>query len=207
MHAFNLAEEFRCPVFIASNKEIAMTKESFDPDALINPAIIDRIVSKEEKFFPFAVKEGSMVPKFLPIGGKTPVRQTSSTHGDDGYITTDYNVISRFQNRLKNKIESAVGSFAFHESFIEEEAKTLIITYGVTARAAKAVYDEQKKLGRPVSLLILKTLWPVPEKLIRDKAKKATRVFVFEMNMGQYYGEIRRILPDKNTELAGWTAV
>ena len=34
MHAFNLAEEFRCPVFIASNKEIAMTKESFDPDAV-----------------------------------------------------------------------------------------------------------------------------------------------------------------------------
>ena len=203
MHAFNLAEEFRCPVFIASNKEIAMTKESFDPDALIKPAIIDRIVSKEEKFFPFAVKEGGMVPEFLPIGGKTPVRQTSSTHGDDGYISTDYNVISRFQNRLKNKLESAVDSFAFHESFIEEEADTLIIIYGVTARAAKAVYNEQKKLGRPVSLLILKTLWPVPEKLIRDKAQKTNRVFVFEMNMGQYYGEIRRILPDKNVEFFG----
>ncbi|MDP3283049.1 MAG: pyruvate flavodoxin/ferredoxin oxidoreductase, partial [Desulfobacterales bacterium] len=137
MHAFNLAEEFRCPVFIASNKEIAMTKESFDPEAIKRPAIIDRIQSKEEQFFPFEVKENCMVPQFLPIGGKTPVRQTSSTHGDDGYITTDYNIISRFQNRLKNKIESAAGSFAFHESFIEEEADTLIITYGVTARAAK----------------------------------------------------------------------
>ena len=144
-----------------------------------------------------------MVPQFLPIGGKTLVRQTSSTHGDDGYITTDYKVISRFQNRLKNKIQSAVGSFAFHESFIEEEADTLIITYGVTARTAKTVFAEQKKLGRPVSLLILKTLWPVPEKLIRDKAKKANRVFVFEMNMGQYYGEIRRILPDKKVEFFG----
>jgi 2-oxoglutarate ferredoxin oxidoreductase subunit alpha len=203
MHAFNLAEKFRCPVFIASNKEIAMTKESFDPDALIKPAIIDRIVSEEEKFFPFAVTEGSLVPEFLPIGGTTPVRQTSSTHGDDGYITTDYNVISRFQNRLKNKIESAVDSFAFHESFIEEEADTLLITYGVTSRAAKAVYDEQKKLGRPVSLLILKTLWPVPEKLIRDKAQKTNRVFVFEMNMGQYFREIRRIFPDKNVEFFG----
>jgi pyruvate/2-oxoacid:ferredoxin oxidoreductase alpha subunit len=106
---------------------------------------------------------------------------TRGADGDDGYITTDYNVISRFQNRLKNKIESAAGSFAFHESFIEEEADTLLITYGVTSRAAKAVYDEQKKLGRPVSLLILKTLWPVPEKLIRDKAETAKRVFVFEM--------------------------
>jgi len=203
MHAFNLAEEFRCPVFIASNKEIAMTKENFDPDAIKRPAIIDRIQSKEEKFFPFEVKEDCMVPQFLPIGGKTLVRQTSSTHGDDGYITTDYNVISRFQNRLKNKLESAIDSFSFHAGFIEENADTLIITYGVTGRAAKAVYNEQKKLGRPVSLLILKTLWPVPENLIRDKAKKAKNIFVFEMNMGQYVYEIERILPDKKVKFFG----
>jgi len=143
------------------------------------------------------------VPEFLPIGGRILVRQTSSSHGEDGFITTDYNVIARFQNRLKNKIESEIDSFAFHENLTEEEAGTLIITYGVTARAAKAVYDEQKRRGKPVSLLILKTLWPVPEKLIQDKARTAKRVFVFEMNMGQYYGEIRRILPDKRVEFFG----
>ena len=203
MHAFNLAEEFRCPVFIASNKEIAMTKEGIDLDAVEKPRIIDRIQSKEEKFLPFAVKEGSMVPEFLPIGSKTLVRQTSSTHGADGYITTDSNIISQFQNRLKNKLESAINSFSLHDSFIEENADTLIITYGVTGRAAKVVINEQRKAGRPVSLLILKTLWPVPEKLIRDKAKKANRVFVFEMNLGQYYGEIMRLLPDKNVEFFG----
>lgn len=202
MHAFNLAEKYRCPVFIASNKEIAMTKEGFDPDSVEKPAVIDRTPFANKDFLPFATAEGNLTPNFLPIGGKTPVRQTSSTHGDDGYITTDPDIISRFQNRLKEKIESASDSFSFHESFIEE-ADTFIITYGVTARAAKAVYDEQKRLGRPVSLLILKTLWPVPEKLIRDKAKQAKRIIVFEMNMGQYCGEIRRILPDKKVEFFG----
>jgi len=203
MHAFNLAEKFRCPVFIASNKEIAMTKESFDPDAVKRPAVIDRAYCREKKYLPFAAGKSSQVPEFLPIGGRILVRQTSSTHGEDGFITTDYNVIARFQNRLKNKIESEIDSFSFHESLTEEEAGTLIITYGVTARAAKAVYDEQKRRGKPVSLLILKTLWPVPEKLIQDKAGTAKRVFVFEMNMGQYFGEIRRILPDKSVEFFG----
>ena len=41
MHAFNLAEKFRCPVFIASNKEIGMTRESVDLDALAKPAIVE----------------------------------------------------------------------------------------------------------------------------------------------------------------------
>ncbi len=203
MHAFNLAEQFRCPVFIASNKEIAMTKESIDLDTVEKPPVIDRIQSKEEKFLPFAVKEGGMVPEFLPIGGKTLVRQTSSTHGADGYITTDSNIIARFQNRLKNKLEAAIDTFSFHESFIEEDADILIITYGVTGRSAKVVVSEQRKTGNPLSLLILKTLWPVPEKIIRDKAKRAKKIFVFEMNMGQYVYEIERILPDKKVKFFG----
>ncbi|RPJ10889.1 MAG: hypothetical protein EHM30_15285 [Desulfobacteraceae bacterium] len=144
-----------------------------------------------------------MIPEFLPIGSKTLVRQTSSTHGADGYITTDSGVISEFQNRLKNKLESAIDSFSFHESLTEENRDTLIITYGVTGRAAKVVFGEQKKAGKPISLLILKTLWPVPENLIRKHAENAKNVFVFEMNMGQYIYEIKRILPDKKVNFFG----
>jgi 2-oxoglutarate ferredoxin oxidoreductase subunit alpha len=203
MHAFNLAEKFRCPVFLASNKEIAMTKESIDLEALDKPLVVDRIRSKGENFLPFAVGEGGMIPEFLPIGGKTLVRQTSSTHGADGYITTDPGVISGFQERLKNKLESAVDSFSFHESFIDENADTLLITYGVTGRAAKVAVEEKRKEGRPLSLLILKTLWPVPENLIREKAKNAKKIVVLEMNMGQYIHEIERILPDKKVRFFG----
>ena len=54
---------------------------SFAIGSEIPLVIIDRIVSKEEKFFPFEVKEGCLAPQFLPIGGKNLVRQTSSTHG------------------------------------------------------------------------------------------------------------------------------
>jgi 2-oxoglutarate ferredoxin oxidoreductase subunit alpha len=42
VHAFNLAEQYRCPVFLASNKEIAMTRESVDLDAIKLPDMITR---------------------------------------------------------------------------------------------------------------------------------------------------------------------
>ncbi len=42
VHAFNYAEEFRCPVFIASNKEIGLTRQSIDLDAVNLPSIIHR---------------------------------------------------------------------------------------------------------------------------------------------------------------------
>ena len=204
VEAFNLAEKFRCPVFIASNKEIAMTRESVDMDALQIPKIVDRTAPPAGKpFLPFQVGQGQIVPDFLPIGCEVPVRQTSSTHGENGYITTDPAEIARILRRLKNKLESAVETFSFYELFTADESDTLIIAYGVSARAAKSVYRELKNAGKPIRLLILKTLWPVPEGVIRQAAENVKRVLVVEMNLGQYVREIERILAGKQVDFCG----
>ena len=197
MHAFNLAEEYRCPVFIASNKEIAMTKESFDIDKIEKPKIKNRKKFNGENFLPFEIKAGQKVPDFLPIGdNKHLVRQTSSTHGESGYITTSTEEIAKFQARLKNKLEKNVDDFSYFEELKKDGGETLIITYGVTARSAKEFFFTQKKNDK-TSVLILKTLWPVPERLIKEKAKNYKNILVIEMNLGQYVCEIKRILPDK----------
>lgn len=204
VQAFNLAEKFRCPVFIASNKEIAMTRESVDIDALQIPDIVNRTTPPAGKpFLPFQVSEGQTVCDFLPIGGNVPVRQTSSTHGENGYITTDQAEIARVLLRLKAKLESAVDNFSFYELFAADQSDTLIITYGVTARAAKSVYKELRDTSKPVHLLILKTLWPVPEEVIRRAAEIVKRVVVVEMNLGQYVREIERILYEKKVDFCG----
>ena len=204
MQAFNLAETFRCPVFIASNKEIGMTRESVDLASLELPGIVDRTAPPDGRpFLPFQVNGGRSVPDFLPIGGKVPVRQTSSTHGANGYITTDQNEIARMLLRLKTKLESAVETFSFYELFTSGDPETLIIAYGVSARAAKSVYKELKSAGKPARLLTLKTLWPVPEAVIRKAARNVDRVVVVEMNLGQYVLEIERILDDKKVDFCG----
>lgn len=203
LRAFNLAETYRCPVFIASNKEIGMTRESVDLETLGKPVLVERAVPPDRtRFQPFQISNGQTVPYFLPIGDSVPVRQTSSTHGADGYITTDAEEISSFQRRLQNKLQSNVERYSYHE-FSAENARTLLVTYGVTSRAAKAAFRIAKQQGRPVSLLVLKTLWPVPEALIRRAARHAKRVVVIEMNLGQYVNEIRRVLSDKPVDFFG----
>ena len=83
------------------------------------------------------------------------------------------------------------------EITIQEKADTLVLTYGVTARAARALFAKQKNTDNPISLLVLKTLWPVPENLIKKVAGNVRRVVVVEMNLGQYVREVERILPDR----------
>jgi 2-oxoglutarate ferredoxin oxidoreductase subunit alpha len=204
MHAFNLAEEYRCPVFVACNKEIGLTRESIDLNTLETPEIVTRATPPEEEpFLPFGISPGRMVPDFLPIGGDILVRQTSSTHGTNGYITVDPDEIGGIRQRLKDKLISNVGHFSYYEDHSKEGADTLLITYGVTARAARDLFHDQGSDSKPFSLLILKTLWPVPERLIREKARAVKRFVVVEMNLGQYVREVKRILPDKDTHFFG----
>jgi len=201
--AFNLAERFRCPVFIASNKEIGLTKESLDLESLKPEPPLERELHAGPVFLPFAVTPGQEVPAFLPIGDQTLVRQTSSTHGQDGYITTDPAQIQAGIDRLGRKIESQAEELCLFQADHEEGAGTLLLCYGVTARAAREAVRDLRAKGEKISLLVLKTLWPVGEKTIAREAKAYPRVLVAEMNTGLYLREIRRVLPGKRVDFLG----
>ena len=205
VEAFNLAEDLRCPVFIAANKEISMTRETVDLDAITLPAVRHRRAADPSRpFVPFAAPAGSHTPDFLPMtaGGRL-VRQTSSTHGPDGYITADPAVIAATQERLRAKVEDAVDGFSFHAFYGPADADTLVIAYGVTARAARDAVAAAGLAGVSVALLVLKTLWPVPEALIRTHAEHCRRIVVVEMNLGQYVNEIRRVCSGKPVTFLG----
>lgn len=203
--AFNIAEDLRCPVFIAANKEVSMTRETVDLSAVKrSPVHRRRLADPDRPYLPFSAPPGSRTPDFLPMtaGGRL-VRQTSSTHGPDGYITADPSVIADTQARLRTKVEEAVGGFSFHAFHGPADAEILVIAYGVTARAAQDAVAAARQGGASVALLVLKTLWPVPESLIKKHIGRCRRVVAVEMNLGQYVNEIRRICADTPVRFLG----
>ncbi|HNZ29191.1 MAG: 2-oxoglutarate oxidoreductase subunit KorA [Candidatus Aerophobetes bacterium ADurb.Bin490] len=76
----------------------------------------------------------------------------------------------------------------------EKDYDCLIVAFGSVARTSKGVIAEGKDikaaLFRPV------TLWPFPYEQLREAAKKAKKVFVFEMNMGQMVEDVRLAVQD-----------
>ncbi len=202
--AFNLSETYRCPVFLASNKEIGQTRESINLAGIRLPKSVERKAPPSaEDFEPFAVGKKNSVPGFFPIGGKILVRQTSSTHGSDGYITTDTATIGLMRKRLGEKLTAKINRFSYHTSILPPAANTLIITYGVTAGSALEAQALLRDQGYSVALLILKTLFPVPSMLICKTAEPYRRVIVLEMNLRQYIREIERVLTGKKVEWHG----
>jgi 2-oxoglutarate ferredoxin oxidoreductase subunit alpha len=74
---------------------------------------------------------------------------------------------------------------------------TLVIAYGVTARAARQVVAALRRSGHDISLLILKTLFPVPAKILQETIHAADRIVLIEMNLGLYKTEIERLCSGK----------
>jgi 2-oxoglutarate ferredoxin oxidoreductase subunit alpha len=206
-HAFNLAETFRCPVFIASNKEIGLTREAISEDALADIEPLNRAGYDahhlQAPYQPFAPPADSMVPPFLPMGGEVLVRQTSSSHGPDGFITTSPETLERGIGRLRDKLTSRRNELALYRIDADPEAEILVIVYGVTARAAEECVRGLRELSERLSLLVLHTLYPVPEKLLREEIAKVSRVIVIEMNLGQYVREIERFSGETTVEFFG----
>jgi 2-oxoglutarate ferredoxin oxidoreductase subunit alpha len=107
------------------------------------------------------------------------------------------------QQRLDEKLQNNIAAFTYYDEYLVPGADTLVIAYGVTARAAKVAVKNVQESNTRASLLILKTLWPVPEQLILEKAAPYKRVVMAEMNLGQYIREIRRLLTGKKIDFLG----
>jgi len=72
-----------------------------------------------------------------------------------------------------------------------EDAETVLISYGSSARVALHVVEERRGRGERIGLLELQTLWPFPSELVREKTRNARYVVVVELNMGQVLQSVK----------------
>jgi 2-oxoglutarate ferredoxin oxidoreductase subunit alpha len=201
--AFNLAEQLRVPVFLLTSKEIGLTRESVDLDAIDLPAVVDRRrVSESVDYRPHHFDKPGEVPLISDFGGPHVTQYTTSTHDKDGFLATDPDVIQEMIDHYVAKIEAVADEIALYKQDMDEGADVLIISYGVTSRSVSVAVDEVREAGVQVSSLILQTLYPVPEKIIRSALSGVRKVVVPELNMGQYRLEIERLV-DSDIEIVG----
>jgi 2-oxoglutarate ferredoxin oxidoreductase subunit alpha len=195
VHAFNISEKLRAPVFILSNKELALLRERVDLDGLNKPAIVNRkkIRKNAKKFKPYNFKMPEDIPLMADIGGRQVVRHTVTMHGKDGFITKDPDAIREMWEHISRKICDRRDELELVVYDAQKGAESLIISYGVTARSARDAVEMLRSKGKKVSHLIIHSLWPVPETAIINALNECKEVIVPEMNLGQYVREIERI--------------
>ncbi len=192
--AFNLAEQFRTPVFVLTSKEIGVTRESVDLDEIELPPLVSRRRAEPTRpYAPHRFEQPADVPPISDFGGDHIARFTTSTHDQTGYLTTKPAVIQQMIDHYAAKIDAAAAEIALVKEDAQTGAETLIVSYGIISRSAAVAVKEARARGIKVSSLVLQTLWPSPERAIKSALAGVKKVIVPEMNMGQYLLEIERL--------------
>ena len=193
--AFNLAEQYRTPVFLMASKDIGVTKETVDLDAVKLPPLVERrrVEPGDPGYQPQYFEKLEDVPPMADFGGDYIARYTTSTHDKRAYLTTRPEVIQEMIDHYHAKIERAVDDITLVKQDCEDGADILVVSYGITSRSAAVAVKEARKEGRKISHLVIQSLWPVPERAIRAAMTGVDKIVVPEMNMGQYRLEIERL--------------
>ncbi len=215
--AFDLAERFRVPVFLMTDKEMFLSTSTVEVDDYTYPPVRARSLATalpastaglrpEETFLPWRFEPLDRPPDYSPYGGEHIVRFTGSSHDEHGMLTKDSIKVGRLNEHLLRKIEDHRDEIELVGADLQPGARTLLIAYGITARAmTEAVNFHRGRSGSALSALTIQSLWPVPAQAIlaalQDGEGRSTveRVVVAEMNHGQYRQEVERII-------YGWAA-
>ncbi len=163
-NALNTAVELRTPVILLTSKEEVMTQFSFDIDSLKEIKAVERkYFSSDDTFIPYK-RDDKGVPEFLSVSNsKHQVRYTASTHNENGILEGITAGALGNTIAIHEKIVNNLDSYLHYDLHKENTSGTLLISYGITANAAREASLRLKEEGQAVSLLIPKTLLPIPD--------------------------------------------
>ena len=207
VRSFQLAERFRSPVFLLTDREVVATMSTVDAVNNNSTVLTQRVTSSpdDERFMSYRIHDLSDVPFFSAYGGKNLLRFTGSTHDEEGFLTKDPKKVEKLNRHLAAKIEAHFDEIETVSADLQDEARALLVGYGITARSILEATRTIRENGKKVSSLIINSLWPVPEAAIKRALRGIDRVLVAELNLGQYRLELERVTGgiDHRTEVLG----
>ena len=198
VEAFNLSETYRTPVILLLDEVIGHMREK-----LIRPQpgeipLVQRLrtsVKEGTDYHPYLPREDGRLP-MSDFGGVHRYNVTGLMHDMWGFPSDNPQVAYGLMRHLVDKIEQHTHVITRTKEFFLDDAETVLISYGSSARSALHVVENRRARGERLGLLELQTLWPFPAKAVRERCSRAKHVLVVEMNMGQMLLEVKKAVDD-----------
>ncbi len=192
--AFNYAETYRCPVFILSDAYLGHLHEivNIPPKEEIQNRVIDRELPLPDQFVKkFTYKDditGELViPKPPQMGTDyCPGLFLHQPHNYEGLPTPKP---MQFMEAIMDKINKNKDKICITEQYKLDDADIIIIAYGLPVRSSYRAVDIARRENIKVGIFRLVTVWPFPDKQVKEVVKDAKAVIVPELNYTGYIAE------------------
>lgn len=199
IRAVNIAETLRTPVVLLTEKELTMTWETVDLARLPYLEVKDRpMFRRDEPYLTYGFKQLDDPPLFAPVGGPFKVTITGSAHNKEGELIKDGPDAVAILGHLDVKIRRHMPEITWVRYDPQAGSEILVISYGVTDRAARAAVQAARMRGLAVSHLTIYSLFPVPESILMGSLSGIKRVIIPEENISGLYRSV--LLPHLNAK-------
>lgn len=165
MEAFDLADYYRTPVYVAADGFIGQMMEPVE------------IIYKTK----YEMKE-----KTWATNGTRGKREKNIVNS----LYLDPESLYKHNLHLQEKYKEIKEKEARAEKYFTEDADIILVSYGTMSRVCRSVVDNLRKENKKIGMIRPITLWPFPEKEFKNNNNCKMYISI-EMSMGQMIDDIK----------------
>ncbi len=174
--AFDLADQYRMPVVVLA-------------DGILGQMMEPIVLSKNSKL---KTKNSKLPKKDWALTGAEGRKQNIVRS-----LWLPEGALEKHNNKLKAKYEQIEKNEVLCEQYEVDDAKIVVVAYGVAARIVRGAVNKAREEGIKVGWIRPITLWPFPTEQI-SKAADEFRIFLtVEMSLGQMVEDVKLAVTGK----------
>ncbi|MDF2844840.1 MAG: 2-oxoacid:ferredoxin oxidoreductase subunit alpha [Herbinix sp.] len=193
--ALYLADKYQIPVIILSDQYLSDSYASVEPFNLkaAEYNIEETVALSEENYLRYRFTADGISPRLIPGKSKHLVAADSDEHDERGWIIEEADArINMMDKRLK-KLDKLKEELLEPDFIGEESFDTLFVGWGSTyGPISEAVHNLNKKEPGKYAALIFGDVYPLPQKLLMEKAETAKTIINIEQNATGQLGDLIR---------------
>ena len=147
----------------------------------------------EKEYFRYRLTEDGISPLLIPGKSNHFIESDSDEHDEIGRITEDAEVRNRMMEKRLGKLLKLKEEVMEPEFFGEDSFDTLFLGWGSTyGPIQEAVQTLNQEFPKKYAALIFGDIYPLPEKLLKEKSQQAVHIIDIEQNATGQLAELVR---------------
>lgn len=199
VEAFNLAEEYQCPVILLSDLQLSLGKQTvetldYSKVEIRRGALVEGDLEKQEDkayFKRYALTDSGISPRILP-GTKGGIHHvTGVEHDEEGKPSESAENRQKQMDKRMRKTAQLLIDEPVESNEKYEEADILYVGFISTAGAIEEAISRLDQQNVKVNHIQIRQLYPFPSDVVQEAFNKAKKVVVAEHN---YQGQLSNII-------------
>ncbi|MFA1611306.1 2-oxoacid:acceptor oxidoreductase subunit alpha [Halobellus rubicundus] len=201
VEAFNLAEKYQTPVYIAADLSLAVTEQTFPPETfdmdeveiergkVVDEESIEEWQNEKGQFKPHAITDDGVSPRAFPGTAEGAHMSTGLEHDELGRRTEDTEMRVEQVDKRNRKVETAREEENWEpREFGDPDSENLVISWGSNEGAMEEAIEFLEEDRVDVRFLSVPYLFPRPD--LTAEVESAENVIVVECNATGQFADV-----------------